>query len=136
MDRNSLSVALSPVGLAVAERSEGEKINVYGTPYIMRVPARLVCMLSDLPPSFGCNTSVPDWPRMWVIARQPIFTAGHDVLGSEILFRAGPDSYFTGDAADISASVVDNVLLFGIDRVTSGRWASSTSSATSPSAII
>jgi c-di-GMP-related signal transduction protein len=57
------------------------------------------------------------------IARQPIFTAGQDVLGYEILFRAGPENYFTGDSAGVSASAVDNVLLFGIDRVTSGRLA-------------
>jgi c-di-GMP-related signal transduction protein len=57
------------------------------------------------------------------IARQPIFTTGQDVLGYEILFRAGPENYFTGDSGGVSANVVDNVLLFGIERVASGRLA-------------
>jgi len=57
------------------------------------------------------------------IARQPIFTTGNDVFGYEVLFRAGPENYFTGNSADVSASQMDNLLLFGIDKVTSSRLA-------------
>jgi c-di-GMP-related signal transduction protein len=57
------------------------------------------------------------------IARQPIFTTGNDVFGYEVLFRAGPENYFTGNSEDVSALQMDNLLLFGIDRVTSGRLA-------------
>lgn len=57
------------------------------------------------------------------IARQPIFTQSEEVLGYEILFRSGPENYFSGGTGDISAAVVDNFLLFGIERVTSGRLA-------------
>jgi len=54
------------------------------------------------------------------IARQPIFTPSQDVLGYEILFRTGTENYFTGDSANVSATAVDNLLLFGLERVTSG----------------
>jgi c-di-GMP-related signal transduction protein len=54
------------------------------------------------------------------IARQPIFTPRQDVLGYEILFRTGTENYFTGDSANVSATAVDNLLLFGLERVTSG----------------
>jgi c-di-GMP-related signal transduction protein len=57
------------------------------------------------------------------IARQPIFTRGKDILGYEILFRAGAENYFTGDGRDASTAAVDNLLLFGIERMTSGRLA-------------
>jgi c-di-GMP-related signal transduction protein len=57
------------------------------------------------------------------IARQPIFTTGKDILGYEVLFRSGPENYFSGNNTSVSAAVVDNLLLFGIERVTSGRLA-------------
>jgi c-di-GMP-related signal transduction protein len=57
------------------------------------------------------------------IARQPIFTKGKDVLGYEILFRAGPENYFAGSSVDVSTAAVDNLLLFGIERMTGGRLA-------------
>lgn len=57
------------------------------------------------------------------IARQPIFTPSEDVLGYEVLFRSGPENYFRGATGDVSAAVLDNFLLFGIERVTSGRLA-------------
>lgn len=57
------------------------------------------------------------------IARQPIFTRTQDVLGYEVLFRSGPENYFSGTDGDVSAATVDNFLLFGIERVTSNRLA-------------
>lgn len=57
------------------------------------------------------------------IARQPIFTKKQDVLGYEILFRSGPENYFSEPGADASAVAVDNLLLFGVERVTSGHLA-------------
>lgn len=57
------------------------------------------------------------------IARQPIFDSGKDILGYEILFRSGPENYFNGNHNDASAMAVDNMLLFGIDRLTSNRLA-------------
>lgn len=57
------------------------------------------------------------------IARQPIFTSGKDILGYEILFRAGAENYFIPDGTDISTAAVDNLFLFGIERMTSGRLA-------------
>lgn len=57
------------------------------------------------------------------IARQPIFTEKKDVLGYEVLFRSGPENYFRDTGVDAAAVTVDNFLLFGIERVTSGRLA-------------
>jgi len=57
------------------------------------------------------------------IARQPIFSTKQDVVGYEVLFRSGPENYCSDTRVDASAVVVDNLLLFGIDRVTSGRLA-------------
>jgi EAL and modified HD-GYP domain-containing signal transduction protein len=57
------------------------------------------------------------------IARQPIFTQKKDVLGYEILFRSGPENYFGNTGVDAAAVAVDKFLLFGIERMTSGRLA-------------
>jgi c-di-GMP-related signal transduction protein len=57
------------------------------------------------------------------IARQPIFTEKKDVLGYEILFRSRPENYFGKTTVDASTVAVDNFLLFGIERLTSGRLA-------------
>jgi EAL and modified HD-GYP domain-containing signal transduction protein len=57
------------------------------------------------------------------IARQPIFHQDKDVLGYEILFRGGPENYFSDTGVDASAVALDNVLQFGIDRVASGHLA-------------
>jgi len=57
------------------------------------------------------------------IARQPIFTEQKSVFGYEVLFRSDPENYFKDPGADASAIAVDNLFLFGIERVTSGRLA-------------
>jgi c-di-GMP-related signal transduction protein len=57
------------------------------------------------------------------IARQPIFTEKKDVFAYEILFRSGPENFFGKTAVDASTLAVDTFLLFGIERMTSGRVA-------------
>lgn len=56
------------------------------------------------------------------IARQPIFDSQRMVYGYEMLFRGGPENYFNATNADMaSTTLVDNLLLFGLDKLASGR---------------
>jgi c-di-GMP-related signal transduction protein len=58
------------------------------------------------------------------LARQPIFNSEKVVYGYELLFRSGPENFFDGSHADAAAaSAVDNLFLFGIERLTQGRRA-------------
>lgn len=58
------------------------------------------------------------------IARQPIFTAERKTYGYELLGRSSLDNFFAGGNLDqAAASTVDNLLLFGIDRLTQGHRA-------------
>ncbi|MFZ3215587.1 MAG: HDOD domain-containing protein [Candidatus Acidiferrales bacterium] len=55
------------------------------------------------------------------LARQPIFTSERTVYGYELLFRSGPENCYRADQQDAaSASTVDSILLFGIERLTPG----------------
>ena len=55
------------------------------------------------------------------LARQPIFNSERVVYGYELLFRSGPENRYDGTAPDVaSASTVDSILLFGMDRLTPG----------------
>ncbi len=55
------------------------------------------------------------------LARQPIFHSARAVYGYELLFRSGPENRYDALQADVaSASTVDNILLFGMERLTPG----------------
>jgi c-di-GMP-related signal transduction protein len=55
------------------------------------------------------------------LARQPIFNSARVVYGYELFFRSGPDNRYDALQADrASASTVDSILLFGIERLTPG----------------
>ncbi|MBZ5501656.1 MAG: EAL domain-containing protein [Acidobacteriia bacterium] len=58
------------------------------------------------------------------LARQPIFNSKLGVYGYELLYRAGAENrFFPGQTDVASASAADNLLLFGLDRLTQGRRA-------------
>jgi EAL and modified HD-GYP domain-containing signal transduction protein len=58
------------------------------------------------------------------VARQPIFNHSRVVFGYELLFRSGPENYFSSPRPDhAAAATADNLLLIGIDRLTQGRRA-------------
>jgi len=58
------------------------------------------------------------------LARQPIFTSGRVVYGYELLFRSGPENFYSSSHPDFAAaSSTDSLLLFGIERFTDGRRA-------------
>ena len=55
------------------------------------------------------------------LARQPIFNSERAVYGYEPLYRSGPENYYDPTQADLaSASTVDSILLFGIERLAPG----------------
>jgi c-di-GMP-related signal transduction protein len=55
------------------------------------------------------------------LARQPIFNSARVVYGYELLFRSGPENRYDGTRPDLaSASTVDSILLFGMERLTPG----------------
>jgi EAL and modified HD-GYP domain-containing signal transduction protein len=59
-----------------------------------------------------------------LLARQPIFNSERVVYGYEPLFRSGPENRYDGTAPDLaSASTLDSILLFRMDRLTPG-WRS------------
>jgi c-di-GMP-related signal transduction protein len=58
------------------------------------------------------------------IARQPVFNHSRVVFGYELLFRSGPENFFSSDRPDQgAAATADNLLLISIDRLTQGRRA-------------
>lgn len=58
------------------------------------------------------------------LARQPIFDHHRIVYGYEVLFRSGPENFFDHSQPDAAAaSAADNLLLFGVERLTEGRRA-------------
>jgi c-di-GMP-related signal transduction protein len=55
------------------------------------------------------------------LARQSIFDSGRVAYGYELLFRSGPENRYDAVQADMAAaSSVDNILLFGMERLIPG----------------
>jgi c-di-GMP-related signal transduction protein len=54
------------------------------------------------------------------VARQPILTAAGEVHGYELLFRSGPVAAFSGDGNAATRAVLDNTLLFGLEKLAGG----------------
>jgi c-di-GMP-related signal transduction protein len=57
------------------------------------------------------------------VARQPIMDTQGRVHAYELLFRDGSDSVFRGDGAIASRTILDDTVLFGLDRYTNGQAA-------------
>ncbi len=54
------------------------------------------------------------------LARQPIMDRNGHVHGYELLFRAGPSEGFSGDGIAATRTMLDNLVIFGADRLTGG----------------
>jgi EAL and modified HD-GYP domain-containing signal transduction protein len=54
------------------------------------------------------------------MARQPILDLRGRVHGYELLFRAGPETAFRGDGDNATRTMLDNTVIFGLDKLTSG----------------
>lgn len=57
------------------------------------------------------------------VARQPILDLRNRVHGYELLFRKGPEQIFRGDGNLATRTMLDNSVMFGLDRLTSGMLA-------------
>lgn len=53
-------------------------------------------------------------------ARQPILDLHGRVHGYELLFRSGPEDVFRGDGVIATRTMLDNTVIFGLERMTGG----------------
>jgi EAL and modified HD-GYP domain-containing signal transduction protein len=58
--------------------------------------------------------------RMRYVARQPILDLRDRVYGYELLFRGGPEAAFRGDGNMASRTMLDNTVIFGVEKFTGG----------------
>ena len=65
----------------------------------------------------GCAGVDPDSALRYV-ARQPILDLQSKVYGYELLFRSGPETIFRGDSEFATRTMIDNTVLFGIEKLT------------------
>jgi EAL and modified HD-GYP domain-containing signal transduction protein len=54
------------------------------------------------------------------VARQPIMDLRGRVHGYELLFRAGPEAAFRGDGDNATRTMLDNTVIFGLEKLTAG----------------
>jgi EAL and modified HD-GYP domain-containing signal transduction protein len=54
------------------------------------------------------------------VARQPILDLRSRVHGYELLFRSGPEAAFRGDGNAATRTMIDNVVMFGLEKLTGG----------------
>ena len=54
------------------------------------------------------------------VARQPILDLQGKVHGYELLFRAGPEASFRGDGNFATRTMLDNTVIFGLEKLTVG----------------
>ncbi len=74
--------------------------------------------------SHGASDSQPMLPEiaggLRYVARQPILDLRGRVHGYELLFRAGPEASFRGDGDAATRTMLDNTVIFGLERLTGG----------------
>jgi len=71
------------------------------------------------------SESTENVPADWAgglryVARQPILDLRGRVHAYELLFRAGPEAAFRGDGNVATRTMLDNTVMFGLDRLTAG----------------
>jgi EAL and modified HD-GYP domain-containing signal transduction protein len=54
------------------------------------------------------------------IARQPILDSQGRVFGYELLFRSGPEAFFLGNGDMATRTMLDNSVIFGLEKLTIG----------------
>jgi EAL and modified HD-GYP domain-containing signal transduction protein len=57
---------------------------------------------------------------MRYVARQPILDLRGKVHGYELLFRSGPEAVFRGNGELATQTMIDNTVIFGLERLTGG----------------
>jgi c-di-GMP-related signal transduction protein len=80
-----------------------------------------VRMASQVFPAKNPDTALPDAVgALRYVARQPILDLRGRLHGYELLFRAGPEAVFRGDGDMATRTMLDNSVLFGLDKLTGG----------------
>ncbi len=84
-----------------------------------------VCRMELLAPSSrpasGMQSAVPDLAGgLCYLARQPIMDLRGRVHGYELLYRAGPELSFRGDGNTATRTMLDNTILFGLEKLAGG----------------
>ncbi len=54
------------------------------------------------------------------VARQPVMDRRNRVHGYELLFRSGPEAAFRGNGDLATRTMLDNTVMFGLERLTGG----------------
>ena len=78
-------------------------------------------MATQVMPSKNDAVTLPEpADSLRYVARQPIMDRRGRVHGYELLFRAGPEAAFRGDGDLATRTMLDNTVIFGMDRLTGG----------------
>jgi c-di-GMP-related signal transduction protein len=83
----------------------------------MPLPEGKVSMTAEVLP--GANSAMGSGGLRYV-ARQPIMDRSARVHGYELLFRAGPEAVFRGSGDMATRTMLDNAVMFGLERLTAG----------------
>jgi c-di-GMP phosphodiesterase len=67
-------------------------------------------------PGLACAAEPTDGNRY--IARQPILDKQSRLYGYELLFRMGPETAFRGDGDHATHSMIDNAVMYGMEKLT------------------
>lgn len=67
------------------------------------------------------RTSLPELTHaLRYLARQPILDLRGKVHGYELLYRNGPENFFSGDGEMATRTMIDNTVIFGLEKLTRG----------------
>jgi len=78
-------------------------------------------MVSSISPANIFEAAPPELTAgLRYVARQPILDLRGRVHGYELLFRAGPEAAFRGDGDLATRTMLDNTVIFGLEKLTAG----------------
>ena len=78
-------------------------------------------MATQVVPETSCASALPETGGgLRYVARQPILDRHGRVHGYELLFRAGREAAFRGDGDLATRTILDNAVIFGLERLTGG----------------
>ncbi len=77
-------------------------------------------MATQLVPGNGSAVPAELESDLRYVARQPIMDLRGRVHGYELLFRAGPEAAFRGDGDTATRTMLDNTVMFGLEKLSGG----------------
>lgn len=75
---------------------------------------------SQVPPATGHDGSIELLGGFRYVARQPILDLNGKVHGYELLYRDGPELAFRGDGEFATRTILDNSVIFGVEKFAGG----------------